>query len=229
MIVIEERKIGNFLKELNIMYQISTIYADLSCREKPPVIYAKQWDDSRRVRVYFFSNGEKFDMESVRKTELHVLKPDGKMIVRTGRALSKYCDYDLDDQVLSTDGEGLAEFVLFGYEGEILSTVPAKLVIFPQAFGDEAAVSTNEFRAVTDRIDILEKFAEHFIILTKEEYTNLEHGPDPDTVYFVKNQKDAEVYIGSLPFIAGAFPSEKLVVASLSSGVCGQLSKKEDL
>lgn len=208
------------------MKVVTTITADLKCEETPRTIYVKQWDaDTRVVRVYFRDGGEEFDLNDVFSAQMHVLKPDGKMTSTDGSFHGgEYIDFTFSDQSLSVAGEGRAEFILYGAYSRVISTIAVPLVIYPQAYGDEAAASTNEFRDLLNRIAALETYAARFVITTKTAYD--EGSKRADTVYFVLGGETAAAYIGEIPIGAASVPSMLKVRANLNPGMTAELTIK---
>lgn len=142
------------------MKETAEITADMSCREAPATIYAKQGDyDTRFVRVHFRSGGRAFDMSDASSTEIRVLKPDGKITINRGVLEEDSAVYPLSQQSINVSGEGRAEFMLYDKKGYLISTVPSRLVIIAAPSGDMAAESTDEFAGMRDDLaDIKDGF-----------------------------------------------------------------------
>lgn len=180
------------------MKETAEITADMSCREAPSTIYAKQGDcDTRFVRVQFRSGGRAFDMSKAESTEIRVLKPDGKITINPGVIEDGGAVYPLTDQSLNVSGEGRAEFMLYGSGGELISTVPARLVIIAAPAGDEAAVSTNEFAALRDKLGSLETRLGGLSFVRISETLFKRSIPKENTVYFVYSEKKVSIYLGT--------------------------------
>lgn len=180
------------------MKETVEITADMSCREAPSIIYAKQGDyNTRFVRVQFRSGGRAFDLSEAESTEIRVLKPDGKITINPGVIEDGGAVYPLTDQSLNVSGEGRAEFMLYGIGGELISTVPARLIIIAAPAGDEAAVSTNEFAVLRDRIDSLDTRLGGLSFVRMSEALYKRSIPNENTVYFVYSQKKVSLYLGT--------------------------------
>lgn len=136
------------------MNGITELTAELSCGNAPALIFAKQGDeDSRSVRVRFLFGGKAFPISDVTHTEIRVQKPDGTVTVNDGTVgQDGTALYPLSPQSLTAAGEGKADFLLFGSDDELISTVPARLVITPAPVGDEALESISEYRAFVTEI-----------------------------------------------------------------------------
>ena len=174
------------------MKETFEIAADLACREKPPAVYAKQGDaDSREVRVRFLFGERGFDITKAESSEMRVLRPDGALSIAEGRhdPEDNSAVYTITAQMLNVGGEGRIEFVLYGADNEIISTAPARLIIIPNAVGDPAAVSTNEYLEFKR---LIEEFTSKFVVMSDEEYRRIT--PSEGTVYFVYGERGAAVY-----------------------------------
>lgn len=133
------------------MKETAEIITDMSCREAPATVYAKQGDcGTRYVRVSFRSGDKPFEMSGAESTEIRVLKPDGKITINPGVIDEDGAVYPLSDQSLNVGGEGRAEFMLYGKGGDLISTIPARLIIIPASAGDMAVESTDEFADLRD-------------------------------------------------------------------------------
>ena len=178
------------------MKETFEITADLSCREKPPAVYAKQGDaDSREVRVRFLFGEREFDITKAESSEMRVLRPDGAISIAEGRhdAEDNSALYTITAQMLNVSGEGRIEFVLYGADNELISTAPARLIIIPNAVGDPAAVSTNEYLEFKR---LIEEFTSRFVVMSEEDYRRIT--PSAGTVYFVYGEHGAAVYYGGV-------------------------------
>ena len=140
------------------MIGISEFSAELSCGSAPVRIFAKQGDeDSRFLRVRFLFGGKAFDLSGAEHTEIRVQKPDGTVTVNDGvigedgTAL-----YPLSPQSLTAAGEGSADLILYGSGGEVISCVPARLIITPAPVGDEAVAPISEYRAFVAQLSSIE-------------------------------------------------------------------------
>lgn len=142
---------------MNTMNGTTELTAELSCGSAPALIFAKQGDeDSRYVSVRFLFAGKDFPLGEAAHTEIRIQKPDGTVTVNDGSiGEDGTAVYPLSPQSLTAAGEGKADFLLFGENDELISTVPARLVITPAPVGDEAIESISEYRAfVRDITDI---------------------------------------------------------------------------
>ncbi|MBP3271652.1 MAG: BppU family phage baseplate upper protein [Ruminococcus sp.] len=187
------------------MEHTAKICADISCREAPPVIYSKQGDEGTRfVRVRFLDGGGRFDLSDAVETEIRVLKPDGKITITPGLFIGDEAVYPLTDQSLNVSGEGRAEFMLYSENGELISTVPARLMIAASPAGDEAAVSTNEFRALRERLTAVEGQLGGLTVsrLTQAEYDSITH--DADTLYLVSGRSGLSIFLGDMKAGSGS-------------------------
>ncbi len=140
--------------KLNIMNGITELTAELSCGNAPALLFAKQGDeDSRFVRVRFLFAGKPFSAAAAAHTEIRVQKPDGTVTVNDGTVeQGGTALYPLSAQSLTAAGEGKADFLLFGADEELISTVPARLIITPMPVGDEALESVSEYNAFVTEI-----------------------------------------------------------------------------
>ncbi|MCD7742232.1 MAG: hypothetical protein LUI06_08515 [Ruminococcus sp.] len=218
--------------------QIST---DLSCTHAPSTIYAKQGDcDSRFVEVSYFVQNESLDLEDVYRSEIRVKKPDGTITVNEGSLGESSVTYPLTDQSLTQSGNASVDFLLYGSSGEVISSVPANLVIIAAAVGDEAVISTDEYQAFvsefeaykadsTEQLNALLTATDELSVrlgalslvkCTQTEYEALT--PDSDTLYYVTDAQGGTVtqYLGSVKLTSGSTPSNaNLYTAGLSSTV----------
>lgn len=144
---------------MNIMKGTTEITAELSGGGAPQLIFAKQGDaKSRFLRVKFLYGGKAFPLDNVSRTEIRVKKPDGRLTVNDGSAeygedgaVSGFV-YPLSAQSLTAAGEGAADFILFGKNNEVISTVAARLMISEAPAGDKAVESLSEYAAFEQKM-----------------------------------------------------------------------------
>lgn len=165
---------AHFTEEMNKMNGTIKINADLSCRHAPERIFAKQGDiDSRFIEVSFFFGGEPFDLAQVTKSEIRVRKPDSTMTVSDGVKGSKSIIFPLTAQSLNVSGNASADFLLYGGSGEVISSIPAKLMIIGDYNEDEPVVSPSEYQSLLDEIRSLAAQLNSFKTQSSNQFTQM--------------------------------------------------------
>lgn len=219
---------------------------DLSCRQAPLDIWAKQGDAaSRFLSIDYVYCGEPFDLSGAARTEIRVQKPDGCITVNAGVLSGSGAVYPLSYQSLTVAGDGSVDLILYGSSSEVISCVPARLHIIGAAVGDDAVISTNEYLAFSDSFAELTKTVSSnyneflvfqqmtvsrldglwFTQLTRAEYDALEIKQDYGVYIISEEDGGITLAVGSVELLSGS-PSagRAALVAAAAAGFAGTVT-----
>ena len=101
------------------MYYYNNLVIDLSGKDNPPVITAKQHDlKSRYLTVNIVADAIGMDLSNITSAELRVLDPYNYRHIATATSITQYqIEFDISD-VIVTAGKNIAEIVL--YENNVI-------------------------------------------------------------------------------------------------------------
>ena len=132
---------------------ISEITLDLNAKSNTAIVYAKQCDVSRYVKVHFTDNKTPVNIPSGHKVTIRVLKPDGNSVMDDEACEiaddRSYAVAKLSEQALAAPGLGTLDFVISSEaDGTLLSSANCKLRIEERALSTSVQ-SSNELSALT--------------------------------------------------------------------------------
>ena len=143
------------------MKYITEITLDLNAKRNTAMVYAKQGDVSRYIKVYFKCDGQEITVPADHTVTLRVSKPDGYSIMSDEACeISDNRDYviaKLPEQALAASGLGFLDFVISSEtEGTVLSTANCLLRIEKRALGANIQ-SSDELDTLTKVFQIIEE------------------------------------------------------------------------
>jgi len=135
------------------MKYISEVTLDLNAKSNTAIVYAKQCDVSRYVKVRFTDNKAPVTIPEGHKVTIRVLKPDGYSVMDDDACEiaqdRSYAVAKLSEQALAAPGLGTLDFVISSEaDGTLLSSANCKLRIEERALSTSVQ-SSNELSTLT--------------------------------------------------------------------------------
>lgn len=144
---------------------VQPITLDVAGRDVYKYVYAKQGDTgSRSVCATILANGEKITPEAGATAKFRAVKPDGTSVLSDATVNSDgTITVEFPDQTLTAAGVVTADIVLFGADGEALSTVSFKIEVEEAPVGSKAA-SDNDFLSLVSMVSKGNQVIDQFLV-----------------------------------------------------------------
>lgn len=132
------------------MKTICNLKLDIAKRDMIQEVFAKQCDDiARKISVELVEHGVAYQIPEDARAEFRCLKPDGRSCLYTAEIAEGRILVELTAQVLAVPGGVLADVVLTGENGEVLSSAGFRIQVERAALGN-----------LTDSLEVLKRYEE---------------------------------------------------------------------
>ena len=132
--------------------QITRLTLDVGLRDSYKVVFAKMGDTERRVIAEIKDNGEDYSLAGVNTVEVRCRKADGKQVTKNATKDNNTIVIDISGQMTTCKGTAIADVVLYGTDGGVLSTAKFYLNVDDGAVSEDDIKSSNEYKSLTDAL-----------------------------------------------------------------------------
>lgn len=135
--------------------QITRLTLDVGLRDSYKVVFAKMGDTERRVIAEIKDNGEEYSLAGVNTVEVRCRKADGKQVTKNATKENNTVVIDISGQMTTCKGTAIADVVLYGTSGGVLSTAKFYLNVDDGAVSEDEIKSSNEYESLTDALRVV--------------------------------------------------------------------------
>ena len=132
--------------------QITRLTLDVGLRDSYKVVFAKMGDTERRVIAEIKDNGEDYSLAGVNTVEVRCRKADGKQVTKNATKDNNTIVIDISGQMTTCKGTAIVDVVLYGTDGDALSTAKFYLNVDDGAVNEDDIKSSNEYKSLTDAL-----------------------------------------------------------------------------
>lgn len=150
------------------MQSTEKIKLDLNRKGLTVNIFAKQYDVcSRFLEIELQSSGLTYSVPNDATARLHLLKPDGHIVINDGEVKNGKVTVELTEQALAASGKASAEIRLYR-DGSLLTSQSFYINIEKAEYSPKTVESSHEYKSFTDALDKMDTAVKNAAVIASE-------------------------------------------------------------